>query len=145
MGIRDRDSGNSSHTRYSRRIFLARSKRKPPPWITGLDSPHRLISFFELLGAYIGVRLWTPSLLCNNDLVWSAIPIVTDNIGDDFILRKHYAADSPASWMLRELAPHSLTNNTTIVSKHTKGDSGKLDIWADKISRNSYIPIDGGN
>ena len=46
--------------------------------------------------------------------------------------------------MFRELAAHSLTANTTIVSKHMKGDSGKLTIWADKISRNSYTPIDGG-
>ena len=45
--------------------------------------------------------------------------------------------------MLQELAAHSLTANTAIVSKHMKGDSGKWPSWADKISRNSYIPIDG--
>ena len=37
----------------------------------------------------IVVRLWTPSRLCNNDLLWIAIPIATDNIGNDIVLRKH--------------------------------------------------------
>ena len=46
--------------------------------------------------------------------------------------------------MLKEMAAHSLTNNTIIVSKHMKGASGKWSIWAYKISSNPYIPIDGG-
>ena len=29
--------------------------------------PRRLISFFELLGKDVGVRLWTPERLVNND------------------------------------------------------------------------------
>ena len=47
----------------------------------------------------------------------------------------------PTSWMLQELAVHSLATNTTIVSKHTKGDSGKRSIWADKLSRNVYTQV----
>ena len=100
-----------------------------PPWIKALKSPRR-ISFFELLGAYIGVRLWAPKRLGKQDLLWIAIPIVTGNLGNDFILRKHYAKTRPTSWMLQELAVHSLTTNTAIISKHMEGDSANWSIWA---------------
>ena len=90
-------------------------------WLKGAKPPRRIISFFELLGRYIGVRLWAPNSLCNKVLLWIAIPIVTDNLGNDFILRKHYTTTRPTSWMLQELAAHSLTTNTTIVAKHMKG------------------------
>ena len=38
------------------------------PWLNGLKSARRLISFFELLSTYIGLRLWTPNRLENNDI-----------------------------------------------------------------------------
>ena len=60
-----------------------------------------------------------------------------------FILRKHYTTATPTSWMLQELAAHSLTTNTKIVSKQMKGDSRKWPIWAGEISRNSFRQIDG--
>ena len=59
-----------------------------PPRLDGPKSAHRAISVFELLATYIGIRLWSPSLLTNKDLSWLAIPIVTDNLGGDFILEK---------------------------------------------------------
>ena len=62
-----------------------------------------------------------PIRLCNNDLLWLAIPIVADNLGNSLILRKHYAAARPTSWMLQESAAHNLTNNIAIVSKQLKG------------------------
>ena len=39
-----------------------------PPRLKGLKPPHRLISFFELLSTYIGLRLRTPNRQENNDL-----------------------------------------------------------------------------
>ena len=109
----------------------------------GRIPPTGLIIFFELLWTYIGARLWTPSRLGNNDLIRLAIPIVADNLGNDCIRRKHYAKTRPASLALQESAAHSLTGNTTIVPKHMGGRSGKLSIWAEKISRNPHIPIGG--
>ena len=53
----------------------------PLPRLKGLNSPRRLISFFELLGTYIAVRLWTPSRHGNKDLICLASPIVTGNLG----------------------------------------------------------------
>ena len=99
------------------------------PWLKGPKSPHRLISFFELQGTYVGIRLCAPSRLGGNDLTWLEIPSVTDNLGNDFILRKLYTSSMPTSWILQEMAAHSLTTNTAIVSKHTKGVSGKWSIW----------------
>ena len=75
--------------------------------------------------------------------MWLGIPIVSDNIGNDFIPRKHYASDTPTSRMLKELAAHSLPANTAIVSDQMEGVSGKWPICAGKLSRNSYIPTDG--
>ena len=51
---------------------------KPPlgiseksPFLVKMNkSPHRLISLCELLGTYIGFRLWTPGRLSNNGLLW---------------------------------------------------------------------------
>ena len=48
--------------------------------------------FFELLGTYIGVRLWSPYVGNNNDFGWIGPPPATGNKGNDCILRKHYAA-----------------------------------------------------
>ena len=45
--------------------------------------------------------------------------------------------------MLQELAVHSLTTNTAIISKRLKGDSGNRSIWAGEISRNVPPQIDG--
>ena len=56
-------------------------------WLEGLKSALMLISFFELLAAYVGIRLWGPNRIGNKDLSWPATPIVTDNIGNDFILK----------------------------------------------------------
>ena len=92
----------------------------------GLKSPRRLISFFALLGPYIGASLWGPNSLGNKDLIWLEIPIVADNLGSDFILRKHYTTARPTSWALQELAAHRLTADATIVSEHMKGDSVKM-------------------
>ena len=86
-----------------------------------MESPRSLISFFELLGAYIEVILRNPNRLCNNDLLWIAIPIVADNLRGDFIHRKHYATAIPTSWMLRELEARNLTNNLAIAPKRLKG------------------------
>ena len=44
--------------------------------------------------------------------------------------------------MLQEIAIHSLTNNTTIISNRKKGDSGEWSIFADKVSRNIPLKID---
>ena len=109
--------------------------------LKGPKSPQRLISFFELLGTYFGIRLWAPRRLGNNDLTWLEIPITKDNLGNDFTISKLYSSSMLTSWMLQELAVHSLTTNTAIVSKHTKGDSGKRSIWADKLSRNVYTQV----
>ena len=55
---------------------------EPPLAVNKRTPPHnRLISVFELLGAYIGVRLWTPYRICNNDLLWLEVPVVTENLG----------------------------------------------------------------
>ena len=45
--------------------------------------------------------------------------------------------------MLQKLAVHSLTTNTTIVSKHLKGGSAKWSSKADEISRNVPPQING--
>ena len=79
---------DSRNRREGRRILLARSERKIPHWLKGKESPHRLISFFELLGAYVGIRLWAPSRLGNQDLTWLAIPIGADNLGGRFHLKE---------------------------------------------------------
>ena len=90
-------------------------------WLTGPKSPHRLISCFELLGTYVGIRLSTPGRLGNNDLTWLEIPIAAHNLGNDFILRGLYKSSRPTSWMLQELAAHSLTtNNRNYLETHEK-------------------------
>ena len=68
LGLCHRYRGNSRDKRESSRISLTGSKRKNPPWLKGLKSPRRLISFFELLSTYIGLRLWAPNRQENNDL-----------------------------------------------------------------------------
>ena len=83
-----------------------------------------------------------PNRLKNTDLQWLEIPTTTDNLGNDFILKKKYTSKRPTSWMLQEIAIHSLTNNTTIISNHKKGDSGEWSIFADKVSRNIPLKID---
>ena len=97
-----------------------------PPRLKGTQSPHRLISFFGLLGTYVGIRLWAPSRIGNNDLTWLEIPTVAENIGNDSTVRKLYTSSMPKSGMLLDLAVHSLTTNTTIVSKHMKRWLGKV-------------------
>ena len=103
--------------------------------LKGIYPPRTLIRFFELLGTYIGARLWPPGRLRNNDLLWLDIPIVTDNLLGDFILKKHYKTPRPTSWMLRETAVHNLTTNVAIISKHPEANSGKWSLFADKIIR----------
>ena len=53
------------------------------------------------------------------------------------------APTRPKSRMLRELAARSITTNTTIISKHQKGDSREWHIWEDKLGRNA--PNQRGN
>ena len=65
-------------------FFALEVGEKPHPWLKGLKSPQRLISCFELLGTYVGIRLSTPGRLGNNDLTWLEIPIAADTLGNDF-------------------------------------------------------------
>ena len=44
--------------------------------------------------------------------------------------------------MLQELAAHSLTTNTAIISKRQKGDSGEWPIWAGEVSRDISTQCD---
>ena len=90
---------------------------------------HRLIIFFGLLGDYLRIRLWADRL-CHTDLMRLAIPIVTDNRRNDFIMGKHYAPSRSADWVLKEMAVHNLAYNVTITSKHAKWDSGKRSVLA---------------
>ena len=83
-----------------------------------------------------------PSRVKNTDLQWLEIPTTTDNLGNDFILKKKYASERPTAWILQEIAARSMTNNTTIISKRQKGDSGEWSIFADKVSRNIPLEID---
>ena len=55
-------------------------------WLKGIKSHKRIISFFELLGTYIGTGLWNPELQGNNDLLRLEIPIVADNLWRGSIL-----------------------------------------------------------
>ena len=153
MGFWDRNWMNSGNKWKHCGIFLAGSERKNIPLVKGIEAPRRLVSFFELLGTCVGIRLWAPSRLGNNDLARLGIPIGADNLGNDFTIRKLYTSSMPTSWMLQELAVHSPATNTDIVSKRTKGDSGKWSIWAVKLIRNvstqvswkyKECPIGGG-
>ena len=91
--------------------------------LKGVDSLRRLIGFFELLGTYVGIRLWAPFRSCNKDLIWTGIPISTDDQCGDYILKKKYTSDRPTSSRLRELAVHNLTNNLTVMSSRCAVDS----------------------
>ena len=53
-----------------------------------------------------------------------------------------YTSERPTSWALQELAAHSLTTNTAIISKRRKVDSGEWSIWDDKVSRNIPTQVD---
>ena len=57
-----------------------------PPLVKRVNDMHRLISFFELLGAYSGVILRTPSWAGNKDLDWLDMPTVAGNAENDYIL-----------------------------------------------------------
>ena len=82
-----------------------------PHWLKGVKSLHRLIIPFGLLGTYVRVGLCAPDRLCNTDIPRLAIPIVTANLGNGCILRKHYADSRPASWMLQDVDARNLTKN----------------------------------
>ena len=125
------------------RIFLVGYRRRIPNWVKGVKSLHRLISSFELRGTNVWVRLWAPDRLSKTDLLLLAIPTDTGNLGNDFILTKHYATSRPTSWILQEMDVRSLANNVAIISKHHKGDSGERSVLAGKVSRSSYRPIKG--
>ena len=64
--------------------------------LKGVDSLRRLIGFFELLGTYVGIISRAPVRSCNKDLIWLGIPIVADNQGKDYILKKNYTTYRPA-------------------------------------------------
>ena len=88
-----------------------------------VEALRRLVSFSELLGTYFGIRMWEPIRSCSKDLIYLEIPIVTDNHGNDYIIKKNYITDRAASWLFRELSVHNLTNNLTVMSRHCEGDS----------------------
>ena len=95
-----------------------------------------LISFFELIGSYIGVRLVTPRRLRNNDLLRVGIPIVADNLRGGFVLKNATTHFAQHLGCFGNLAYHNLTDDVTVISKRSKGYLGKCSILADKISRN---------
>ena len=124
-------------------FFSLEANEKIRSWLKGVKSPRILIGCFAILWAYIEIRLWAPNRLGNQDLTRLAIPTVAENLGGDYILRKHYTSTRQTSWALQEFAAHSLTDNTTIISKRTKGDSRKWSIWLVGVSGNVYTQIDG--
>ena len=88
-------------------FFSLEVNERIPHWLKGLKSPRRLISFFELLGTYIGIRLCAPNRL-KGDLTWLGIPAVADNLRNDFILRKTlYVKKANTSGVTRIIGPYS--------------------------------------
>ena len=100
-----------------------------------MDALRPIVSFFELLGTYACFRLWAPVRSCNKDLISLGIPIVTDNMRNDYIPKRSYATSQSTSWTLRELAVRNLANNLIRMSRHCKGDSAIWSLTADKTSR----------
>ena len=87
----------------------------------------RLISFSELIGDYVGIRSRAPVMSCNKDLIWLEIPIVTENQGNDYNIKKNYTNSRPTYSALRELAVRNLINNLAVTPRHFQGNSG---MWA---------------
>ena len=42
----------------------------------------------ELLGTYGEVIFWPPNRDLSKDMVWVEIPVITDNLGNDCVLKK---------------------------------------------------------
>ena len=99
-------------------VFSIEIDVKIHPWLKGVESLYRLISFFSLLGTYVGIRLRETVRSCKKDLIWPEIPIVTGDQGDDYIIKKNYTTSRPTSWVFQELDVHNLATNLTAISRH---------------------------
>ena len=60
-----------------------------PPIAKRVEALRRLISFFELMGTYAGVKLLTPGRLGSADLLRSEIPVAAENQGKYFTLKSN--------------------------------------------------------
>ena len=111
------------------------------PWLEGLKGPRRMVNFFELLSAYIGLRLWSPKRLKHG---FTTARNTDENRQSTkrFHIKDKYTSKRPTSWMLQEIDIRSLTNSTSIISNRKKGGSGKWPIFSDRVSRNIPLKID---
>ena len=81
------------------------------------------------------VRLWSPKRANGNDLARVGIPVLTDNQGNGYILRKHYTTSRPTSRILQEMEVRNLANDIAAIPTRRRGDSGKRSLMSGKTSR----------
>ena len=103
--------------------------------VKNIKEPHRVINFLEMIGTFIGARLFAIGHNNPDELRWTDFDIITDNIGNKFIINKCFTSCRPVAWALHELIALSLDKSIRFNATFKGGESGELSQKTDQISR----------
>merc|ERR1712015_73372 len=114
--------------------FACEINKKLFPWLTVIKEPHRVINFLEMIGAFIGARLYATGHDNPDELRWADFDVITDNRGNSFIVNKCFASSRPVAWALHELIALSLDKSLRFNATFKGGESCELSKKTDRIS-----------
>lgn len=99
-------------------------------------SPKRVIAGLELLAAIVAVKLWGP---CYKGRMVAKIPAMTDNLSNEFAVKKFMTSKYPGTVLLMELAEELRAQDMGLGFKWVRRDGNE---WADDLTNEVFDKFD---
>ena len=119
------------------RWFSQEVKEELAPWLRcKKGSPKRVIAALELLATIIAVKIWAPDY---KGRMVAKIPAMTDNLSNEFAVKKFMTSKYPGTVLLMELAEELRAQDLGLGLKWVRRDGNQL---ADDLTNENFEKFD---
>ncbi len=113
--------------------FSLEVKEELAPWLKcRKGSPKRVIAALELLATIVAVKLWAPDY---KGRMVAKIPAMTDNLSNDFAVKKLMTSKYPGTVLLMELSEELRAQDLGLGLKWVRRDGNQ---WADDLTNEEF-------
>lgn len=119
------------------RWFSQEVKEELAPWLRcKKGSPKRVIAALELLATIIAVKIWAPDY---KGRMVAKIPAMTDNLSNEFAVKKFMTSKYPGTVLLMELAEELRAQDLGLGLRWVRRDGNQL---ADDLTNENFEKFD---
>ena len=113
--------------------FSLEVKEDLAPWLRcKKGSPKRVIAALELLATIVAIKLWAPAY---KGRMVAKIPAMTDNLSNEYAVKKFMTSKYPGTVLLMELAEELRAQDLGLRLKWVRRDGNQ---WADDLTNEEF-------